>query len=123
MAYRVDISLPALSDAENAYLRIKEESPEKAVDWYKGLLEAIYSLENFPNRCPIAPEAGAFVIEIRQLLYGKRKRQYRILFGISIDEQTGENLVLIYRIRHSAQKYLEGLEILGEGEDEEETPS
>jgi plasmid stabilization system protein ParE len=123
MAYRVDISLPALSDAENAYLRIKEESPEKAVQWYKGLLEAVYSLENFPNRCPIAPEARAFVIEIRQLLYGKRKRQYRILFGISVDEQTGEDLVLIYRIRHSVQNYLEDLEILGESEDKEETSS
>lgn len=71
MAYRVDISLPALRDAENAYLRIKEESPEKAVKWYKGFLDMIYSLENFPHRCPIAPEARAFVIEIRQLLYGK----------------------------------------------------
>lgn len=119
MAYRVDISRPALADAENSYLRIKEESPVKAVEWYRGLLEAVYSLENFPNRCPIAPEARAFVIEIRQLLYGKRRQQYRILFGTSVDAETGEDVVLIYRIRHAAQQYLEGLEILGADADDD----
>lgn len=114
MQYRVDISPSALRDAEKSYLRFREQSPEKAVKWYKGLIEAIYSLENSPARCSIAPETRAFVIEIRQLLYGKNRQQFRILFGLSIDSKTGEDVVLIYRIRHSAQKYLEGLEILGE---------
>lgn len=119
MTYRVDISQPALSDAENAFLWIGTESPEKAVSWFQGLLEAVFSLEKFPKRCPLAPESRAFIVEVRQLLYGMRRQRYRILFGISIDPDTGENVVLIYRIRHGAQRHLEGLEILGETEDEE----
>lgn len=118
MEYRVDISRPALADSEKFYLYLKSESEEIANVWFKGLVEAVKSLKMMPNRCPIAPEARSFVIEIRQLLYGKGNKQHRILFGISVDENTGENVVLIYRIRHSSQGYLEDLEILG-GKNEE----
>ena len=118
MAYRVEISPPALCDIENAFLRINEDSFEKAAAWYQGLLESVYSLESFPNRCPLAAETREFPIEIRQLLYGQKRRQYRILFGVSIDEKTGEDVVLIYRVRHSVQHYLEGLEIFDEPEEE-----
>lgn len=106
-----------MADAENALLWIRTESPDKAAVWFKGLLEAVFSLEQLPERCPIAPESRSFLIEVRQLLYGKRRQQYRILFGISIDPATGEDVVSIYRIRHGAQQHLEGLEILGESED------
>lgn len=118
MAYRVDISQPATADAENALLWIRTGSPEKAVVWFQGLLEAVFSLEQFPERCSLAPESRAFLVEVRQLLYGKRRQQYRILFGISIDPETDENVVLIYRIRRSAQRHLTGLEIIGEAEEE-----
>ena len=117
MTYRVDISQPATADAENAYLWIRLESPEKAALWFEGLIEAVNSLKEFPERCALAPESRAFLVEVRQLLYGTRRQQYRILFGISIDPETDEDVVLIYRIRHSAQRHLEGLEILGEIED------
>lgn len=68
MAYRVDISLPALADAEEIYLWLKEHSPDRAGDWYEGLLAAIFSLENYPERCPVAPESADIGKEIRQLL-------------------------------------------------------
>ncbi len=118
MTYRVEMSRPALTDAENAYLWLKAESEELANEWFRGLVEAVNSLENLPNRCPIAPESRSFLIEIRQLLYGKGKNQFRIIFGVSIDEKTGRNMVLIYRIRHGSQKYLNDLEIIDEGNDE-----
>lgn len=118
MAYRVDISLPALADAEEAYLRLKEHSPARAGGWYEGLLETIYSLENFPTRCPLAPESEDLGKEIRQLFYGKRGGVYRILFGITRDEKAGEDVVRIFRIRHSARARAEAGEI-EEGESEE----
>lgn len=80
MAYRVEISRPALEDAEKTYLWLKIKSEERANQWFKGLVEATNSLKNFPNRCPIAPETRSFLIEIRQLLYGKGQYQYRIFF-------------------------------------------
>lgn len=118
MKYRIDISRPALTDAEKTYLWLKEESEEIANKWFKDLVKTINSLQNFPSRCPLAPETRSFLIDIRQLLYGKGKQQYRILFGISVDEKTAEDVVLIYRIRHSSQKYLDGIEILGRKNDE-----
>jgi hypothetical protein len=45
----------------------------KAGDWYEGLLKTIFSLEDSPQRCAIALESKNFGIEIRQLLYGKKK--------------------------------------------------
>lgn len=60
MAYRVDISPSALEDAEEAYLQIKERvSLAAAGQWYEGLLKAIFSLEKFPARCPVAGVTGA----------------------------------------------------------------
>lgn len=117
MAYRVDISSPALVDAEKAFLWIRENSPEKAKNWYEGLLNAIFSLENFPKRCVVAAESKDLGIEIRQLIYGQKKQAFRILFGISIDNETGEDIVQIYRIRHTSRNYLAELEIFGDDED------
>ncbi len=119
MAYRVDISPSALQDAEDAYLWIKEHDPGRAGVWYEGLLEAIYGLENLPARCSLAPESEDIGIAIRQLLYGKKGRVYRVLFAIGHDETTGEDVVRIFRIRHSARLKLTPEE-LQEGEGKEE---
>jgi plasmid stabilization system protein ParE len=117
MVCRVEISAPALIDAEKSFLWIRENSPEKAKDWYEGLLKAVFSLEKFPKRCSIAPESQELGLEIRQLLYGKKKQAFRILFSVSVDFETGEEVVQIYRIRHISRNYLNELEIFGDDED------
>ncbi len=119
MAYRVDISRPAIEDAETAYLWMREHSPEKAANWFAGLMDAIFSLEKMPDRCPIAPESREFAIEVRQLLYGKRRNVYRVLFSVTYDNEADENVIRIYRIRHAAQRRLKDLELLGENAEED----
>ncbi|MDQ3009471.1 MAG: type II toxin-antitoxin system RelE/ParE family toxin [Acidobacteriota bacterium] len=112
MAYRVDISPSALQDAEDTYLWIKFNSSNTTAEaWYKGLLEAILSLENFPLRCSLSPETEDLGKEIRQLIFGKRGSQYRILFAIRHDEMTGEEFIHIYRIRHIARRRITSDEI------------
>jgi plasmid stabilization system protein ParE len=103
MAFRVDISPSALNDAEAAFLWIGKESPAYAEDWFNGLLEAIYSLETFPKRCPLAPESREIGIEIHQLLYNKK---HRILFAIAPDSAEFEGVVQILRLRHVTQEQL-----------------
>jgi len=103
MAYRVDISLSALQDAEDAYLWIMRRAPSKAGAWYEGLLKAIDGLEQNPTRCPMAPESEDIGILIRQRLYGKKKGVYRILFAVGYDDEAREDVVRILRIRHSAR--------------------
>ena len=99
-------------------MRIKEFSPATAGQWYEGLLKAIFSLENFPERCPIALESDDIGKELRQLLYGKRGRVYKIFFSIMRDEVTGEDVVRIYRIWYSARQSIAASNI-AEGESQE----
>lgn len=55
-----------------------------------------------PRRCPIARENALFSQEIRQLLYGKGKHTYRILFTV-LDEQPTPT-VRVLHIRSAAQR-------------------
>ena len=102
MTYRVDISIPALQDAESAFLWIRDYNLVNAKIWYEGLLTAVFSLEQSPSRCPIAPESKFLNREIRQQLYGKPRQSYRIFFEI----QENEKVVRIYRIWHSSRNWI-----------------
>ena len=56
MKYKVILSPEAAAQAEAAYRWIEKFAPENAARWYNRLLDKIYSLEDFPTRCSIAPE-------------------------------------------------------------------
>lgn len=100
MSYEVLIMPSAEAEFEAAYLWIAERNPDAAVKWYNGVLDALLTLETFPERCPLAPERDAFDHEIRQLLHGNRRHAYRILFDVE-----GRN-VRILHIRHGAREHL-----------------
>lgn len=105
MKYRIEISSMAEAEADSAFIRISQVvSPEKARIWYQGLLKAIESLSEMPKRCPLARENEYFSKEIRQLIYGRRRSSYRILFAIV--EEPERAIVRILHIRHAAQQTL-----------------
>lgn len=110
MTYRVDISIPALQDAESAFLWIRDYSLEASKIWYEGLLSAIFSLEQSPHRCSTSPESKFLGRDIRQLIYGKNNQSYRIFFEI----REKEKVVRIYRIWHSSRNWI-GKEDFEEG--------
>jgi plasmid stabilization system protein ParE len=89
---RVEITALAEADLETIYRHIQEDSPTRAAEWRQGLLQAAQALEQFPHRCPLAPESDA-ALEIRQLLYGR----YRVLFTIT------HATVYVLHIRHRQQ--------------------
>src|SRR2546421_1376657 len=96
MSYQVEITEKAQEEAREAMRWMSQSSPEKAALWYFEFLEKAQSLENFPARCPLAPESETYRREIRHLIFGK----YRILF--TIDDET----VYVLRVRHQAQDTL-----------------
>src|SRR5262245_53021163 len=98
--YRVIIQPNAETELAAAYQYRYALGPQAAALWVPGIVEAINSLEQFPARCPLAPENGHFDEEIRQLLYGARRDVFRILFTIQ------EDTVHVLHIRHGAQQYL-----------------
>ncbi|WP_242721577.1 hypothetical protein [Microcoleus vaginatus] len=67
-------------------------------------MKAIEPLSAMPKRCPIARENQYFSKEIRQLLYGKGRNSYRIIFTIAESEDV--SAVRILHIRHAAQQTL-----------------
>ena len=98
--YQIILQPEAYEGMESAYTYIEQDSPESAHRWATGLMEAINSLKIFPARCALAPENAYFPQEIRQLLYGKGRSVYRILFTIK-----GETVSVLH-IRHGARETL-----------------
>jgi plasmid stabilization system protein ParE len=78
MSYKVVIEKQAEEDLKDAASWVAQHSPDKAALWYFDTTEAVESLENFPARCPVAPESKTFGVEIRHLIFGK----HRIIFII-----------------------------------------
>jgi len=61
------------------------------------LLKRIQTLEENPERWPLAAEAAWLGIQLRQLVFGKRRNMYRVLFTVSAERVT---------VRHAAQDWL-----------------
>lgn len=61
----------------------KNRSPDEAERWYIEILESIYSLEQLPQRCPLAREAETLGIDLHNLWFGLSSKQtHRSLFTI-----------------------------------------
>jgi plasmid stabilization system protein ParE len=101
MAFRVKQTDNATHDLD-AILQwlLAQEAGETGVRWFRKLKDAVASLSEFPERCVIAPENKDFPFEVRQLLYGRKPHQYRVLFTIDVD------MVVILHIRHGRRRHL-----------------
>lgn len=105
MKYRVEISSVAEAEADNAFLYLSQvTSPSRASQWYAGLLQLIGSLSQMPKRCSLARENDCFSQEIRQIIYGRGRNSYRIIFTIVEGQEI--STVRILHIRHATQKNL-----------------
>lgn len=96
MTHKVLILPEAASEAEAAYVYIAKQSPEKAVAWYNGLLDAMFSLDTLPKRHPVAPESEFLDREVRQFVHGN----YRIIY--LVEDQP--KVVRILYVRHGARR-------------------
>ena len=88
--YRIDIKPTAEHDLARRFSQIEEESPQNAVNWYLGLIEAIEKLDQMAERCPIAPEDVDIQRGIRHLVVGN----YRVLYLIN------EDAIEVLHVRH-----------------------
>lgn len=89
--YRIEIKPTAENDLHRRFTQIEEESPQNAVRWYLGIIEAIEKLDQLAERCPLAPEDMDILRGIRHLIVG----DYRVLYVIE------ENVVSVLHIRHA----------------------
>ena len=99
MAYEVEICDLALNDIEGyvCFIRDAQQEPKAAEQWFRGVVEAIYSLEHHPQPGPSIPEGDELAGEIRHLTYmwhqiifraepkSQRVQIYRVYFGLMPD--------------------------------------
>ncbi len=91
----------AFADITNAVAKVQEWNSEASADrLHDGLWSRIRSLADFPEVWPLADEADDLGIELRQMLFGKRRHVYRILY--TFDGTT----IHVHRVRHAAQDRL-----------------
>jgi plasmid stabilization system protein ParE len=102
MSYRIVFTQRAERELEQATdWWAQHRSVIQAARWYEGFSDAIASLTDQPQRCPLAPENGLFPYEVRELHYGLGSHpSHRAVFTIRPD------LVLVLTIRHGAQAEL-----------------
>jgi plasmid stabilization system protein ParE len=106
MRHKVELSLRAQGDIDSTYRRIRDDAPGRAARWRQRLLDAVDSLEHFPLRHALAPEAEAVGMELRQMMFGV----YRVLYVVEGDT------INILTVRHGARQLLTPSE-LGRGDD------
>jgi plasmid stabilization system protein ParE len=98
VTYRVVVTARAPADAIAAFGWLAERSPDAAARWYDGLEKVISTLKRLPERHPVAEEESRQLgTTLRQMLYGRRRGIYRILFSIEGDTVT------LHCVRHSAE--------------------
>jgi toxin ParE1/3/4 len=103
MAYLVNVTSRAERDLARIYERIKANHSDAALEWYHGLKQAILSLEEQPNRCPVTPENDKF----RHLLYGNKPHVYRAIFRVMEKQKQVE----VLHIRHGARRRFKGSDV------------
>ena len=86
----------AQRDLSGLYDWIGARAPDAALAWYRGLKDAIRTLRNDPNRCPVTPEDR----DLRHLLYGNKPHIYRVIYRV-LERQ---KQVDVLHIRHGARQ-------------------
>ena len=97
MSRKVRLSQRARDDVEEAYLYIRQDSPDRAKRWRERLLAAIHSLQDFPERHAVLFDAAIAGREVRQMTFGV----YLVLYSIEAEQ------VNVLTVRHAARRPIE----------------
>ncbi len=103
MACLVSLTVRAQRDLALLFDAINAGQSDAAVKWYRGLKEAILSLEEHPERCPETPENT----KLRHLLYGHKPHVYRVIYRVTERHKQ----VDVLHIRHGARKRFKRSEV------------
>lgn len=99
MTFQVEVTAEAEREAD-AILEwlLSQHAGDTGLRWFRALEDAIQSLAEFPERCPLAPENATFSFEVRNLFYGRNPHVYRVLFTIE------GRKVYVLHVRHGRRE-------------------
>ncbi len=102
MAHTIDVLPRATADIRQSVRWLSQRfSPAFAARWQARITAAIQTLANDPERCPEADEAADLGFDLRELLHGRDRQVYRVLFTID------GNTVNVHAVRHATQDRLQ----------------
>lgn len=101
MAYRVEIARTAETELEALYRWVVERALRQGAAWFNGLERVVLSLDQNPERCPVASEGIDPNHPIRVLNYGRKPHVYRIFFTIDHDG----DVVHVVHVRRAARRW------------------
>jgi plasmid stabilization system protein ParE len=96
MADKVQLTDSAYEQIDFIVGHISRDSPEAAVRWRINLFREIESLQHFPLKHGLAPEAKRAGMEVRQTFYG----MYRILYTVR------DEVITVHSVRHGRRRAL-----------------
>ena len=105
MTYAVVLHAPARLDLQSAYTWAARSQRDVADRWLERFRAALHTLEQNPQRCPLARESSRVEFEVREFLFGRKPFVYRVLYLIDGDT------VRILRIRRAQRRFLSGPEL------------
>jgi plasmid stabilization system protein ParE len=96
MAYLINVTTRAERDLALIFAEINAQHSAAALKWYRGLKDAILSLEKHPKRCPVTPENAG----LKHFLYGHEPHIYRVIYRVLEKHKR----VDVLHIRHGARR-------------------
>lgn len=86
MAYQVRTTKTAEAQIELAYRWFRTRDPDYADQWFRGLMDAIATLQEKPLRCSLARESSILLEELRQFCMVKAGTAIEccFLFGVML---------------------------------------
>ena len=101
MRFEIQLTDRFITHLEEISDYIARSSPRNALQWIENVERQLLKLETFPERHPPARETDAHDLPLRQMLYGKGRCRYRIIFSID------GSMVTVLDIRHSSREDFE----------------
>jgi len=61
---------------------IAQDNPKRAYSWVSEIEQKVANLDTLPEAYPYARENDQYEVELRQLIFGRGRYKYRIIFSI-----------------------------------------
>jgi plasmid stabilization system protein ParE len=98
MRYRVLLTKRFARHLQEMGDYIAADNPKRAVSWIEEVEAKVMKLDYFPESHPYARENESHDIELRQLVFGRGRDKYRVIFTVK------ESDVVVLDIRHAARE-------------------
>ncbi len=98
MSYRVVLTERFARHLKEMGDYIAADNPQRALSWLEEVEAKVLKLDHFPESHPYARENDSHVIELRQLVFGKGRHKYRVVFTVRDSD------VVALDIRHGSRE-------------------